>query len=255
MFRARLLLAIVAVTALCGTADAGTFYSYVSTQDSQGSAGSVVTVKFYLQEKLTDGSKSFINGAGGGLFSAGFAVDFVSTTNGSDAKIRNGSFSPNPGFVGGPTSVFYNQDGNDLEASMAVPPPPIITSPPKTLTVDADGKIYLGSVKIDVGSGVTTYRLSSLFNSTILGGNGQLGGANGNTTTLNPRNLLGSDLDLDSINSGDYIGANATINEFTVGVPEPTTMVLGVVTLAGMVPVLRRRKTTTESGTQSPATV
>jgi hypothetical protein len=253
MFRARLLLAIVAVTAACGSANAGTFYSYVSTQDSQGSAGSVVTVKFYLQETLTGNSKSFINEDGGGLSAAGFAVDVVSTTGGTAAQLRNGSFSANPGFT---TSIVdYNQDGNDLEVQLGVPVSPVPPNLPVTLKVDADGKIFLGSLKFDVGSGVTTYRLSSLFNSTIAGGSG--GSTDTYTTAYNPAGppSFGTDLDIDSVNFGDFVGANATINTFTVGVPEPTTMALGVMTLAGMIPVLRRRKAVAEGATQTPATI
>jgi hypothetical protein len=244
MFRSRLALSIVAIAALCRSANADVSYAYVWTQDTNGP---LVTVNFFLQETLTNGSQSFINTIGGGLTAAGFAVDVVSTTGGTAAQLVSNSFVT-PTTFGGPAVVAYNQGGNDLEVLQTIG-----TAQPK-LTTDADGKIFLGSVQFAVGTGQTTYQLSSLFNSTVLGGNGQLGGANGNTTTFLP-SPLGSDLDT---TTAAYVGANGIVNTIVIGpsvaVPEPTSLIFGGLAVAGVIPAVRRRKTIRDDSRQATAT-
>ena len=224
---------------LSAPAGASVIYSYVTDASSYtGNAGSIVPVNIYLQETLTGSSTSYIS-ANGGVTGAGAALDTRGTTGGSSASIPSGSFTFGPAF-GGPHSAYYNQgSGSNLEFGEGIAPGA------STVMPDATGKILLGTLNVTVGSGKTSYDLTSLGNDTINNSSSAIGQSNGNTTTQNPP-PFGSDLDVTPA-SGAYTGANASPGDvITVGpagstVPEPASLAVFGVGAMGL--LARRRRT------------
>jgi len=101
---------------------------------------------------------------------------------------------------------------------------------------DANGRILLGTLGIRVGTGQTTFALTSLYNDTIDNSNSELGQSDATQTDHGA-------YDLDMAGTGLYTGANdAPATLFTVGlapVPEPTSLaIFGV----GAVGLLCRRR-------------
>jgi hypothetical protein len=103
---------------------------------------------------------------------------------------------------------------------------------------DASGRILIGTLNVLVGSGQTTFSLTSLYNDTIDNSRSELGQSDGNTYTHD-----GYDLDWEVGNGAPYTGADdAPATLFTVGlapVPEPTSLaIFGV----GAIGLLWRRR-------------
>ena len=229
---------IMLACSIGSSAQAAVSYSYIADSTTySGAVGSQVTVNLFLLETLTSGSTSFINSKGG-LTNAGAAVNVVGTLGGTAAQIPNAGYTPSSAFPG-PLLTFYNQGttpakSNNLEFTEAVTSgsvAPDVTS----------SSIFLGKLLVTVGSGSTTYILTSLGNDTITnssGGNSQLGQVNGNTLTQLPA-PFGTDLDVTQ--QGVFTGANASPG-FTFKVnatPEPASM--GLLGLCALSLLARRR--------------
>jgi len=220
----------VAVLAVVGNkAQADVIYSYTTDSSSYTAAtGSSVTVSISLLETLTGDSTSFIT-AEGGLTGAGAAVNVSGTTGGTAASIPPASFSLASPFTG-PSDIVYNQGtGNNLEFTEA--------TALHSEVFPTNHEILLGTLNITVGTGTTTYSLTSLFNDTINNSSSELGQEDGNTTTLNP-SPFGTDLDA---GGADFTGADAAPGtSFTVApVPEPGSLsLLGI----GSIALLSRRR-------------
>jgi hypothetical protein len=230
----RIVSALLLLSAMAAQGRAAISYSYVTDATSySGNVGDTVTIKIYLQETLTGSSQSLITSKNG-LYSAGAAIN-VKTANGSAAQVQNQGFTFNgskePDGFTGPTIAVYNQGtgsaANNLEFLEAIST--TAASQNQGVTTNTGGRYFLGSQKITVGSGTTTYTLTSLNNDTINGGNSQLGQENGNTVTIPGPLNGGFDLDVSSSNPA-YTGANqAAVYTFTVqvaAVPEPGSLVL-----------------------------
>jgi hypothetical protein len=220
-------------------------YSYVTDATSySGAAGSTVTINVYLSEQLTGQSTSLI-AQQHGLFSAGAAINVKSATGGSAAQVVNSGFTFNgatePNGFTGPTIAVYNQGSgaaaNNLEFLEAIST--TAANNGQGMTANTNGLYFLGSQKITVGSGITTYTLTSLFNDTINGSNSQLGQENGNTVTVPGPLNGGFDLDVTRTTAPVYTGANAAAAyTFTVGpatVPEPGSLALSALGASGLV--------------------
>lgn len=233
--------------AICGSAHASVSYSYSADSSAYtGATGNQVSVNLYLNETLTGSSTSYINNAGGGLTNAGAAVNVVSATGGSAAQIPASAANSTTTFVpaaafGGPTSEYYDQgttsaSQNNLEFTEGV-----VSSANAIQTTN--NKILLGTLHITVGTGTTTFTVTTLNNDTINGSNSALGQSNFNTTTLDPT-PLGSDLDVSSAN---YTGANdEPAFNFTVSptpTPEPASLALLGLLGGGLLMGRRRART------------
>jgi hypothetical protein len=224
-------LSAVALTLCAGpVASAAVSYSYVADSSSYtGPAGGTAAVSIYLQETLTSPSTSFIV-AQGGVTTAGAAVNVVGTTDGSAAQIANQSFAI-PSAFAGPDEIVYNQGGNDLEFNESI----ALNAPAVEPT---DDRILLGVVDVTVGTGITTYQVTSLRVDTIPQGPDGLGGVDGNTTTPVINKTY---FDLDATSPGLYTGADeATPFEFTVAAPEPASWA-GLFVAAAALPLRRPR--------------
>ncbi len=220
------------VLGLTGSAGATVIYSYETNAASySGNAGSTARVIILLHEALNGATTSPI-AANAGLIGAGAAVDVTGTTHGSAAQIVTGSFVPNAAF-GNPPTTFYNYgtgyNGNNLEFSNS------ITSI-QAHVLPTNGDIVLGTLNVVIGSGSTTYKLTSLGTDTIPNPVG-LGGANSNTIAQN-----GTDFD---VSNASYTGAGSPpVYTFTVvGVPEPAAF--GLVGVGAAFGLGRRRKANT----------
>lgn len=231
-----------AVAVLCNgvrPAWGAVIYSYVTDASSYEAPpaspyGTMLPVNIYLQETLTDGSSSFIS-ADGGLFSAGAAVNELAVTGGTASQIPSNTSSAFVFTMEGEQRVYTNQptNANNLEFYETIGGAGI----QGPLMPDASGRILLGTLNVLVGTGQTTFRLTSLYDDTIDGSNSELGQNDGNTITVH-----GDDLDVSE--PGRYTGANdAPAATFTVGlapVPEPTSLAVFVAGAAGI--LARRRR-------------
>jgi hypothetical protein len=210
-------------------------FSYVTDSTSYtGTPGSTVPVNIYLQETLTGGATDIVT-PDGGLLGAGAGVNATGTTGGTSASFTSGAFTePSPPW--GSTSAFYNQGGgSNLEFVNLAP----FGGPYPDLTTDLTGDdILLGTLDITVGTGTTTYLLTSLNDDTINGSDSQLGQTDGNTVDDS-----GADLDAGGIG---FTGADAAAGEsFTVvptpsvgsPVPLPASLWLGLTGLGGLVAI------------------
>ena len=224
-------------------AHATVIYSYVTDASSYEAPpaspfGTLVAVNIYLQETLTGSSTSFI-AANGGLYGAGAAVNELGVSGGTVSQIPT---DPSPGFafsgfaftMKGEQRVYTDQptNANNLEFTETIGGGGV----QGPLMPDANGRILLGTLNVRVGTGQTTFALTSLHNDTIDNSNSQLGQSDSNTFTQNS-------YDLDIGYSDLYTGADdATATTFTVGlapVPEPASVaVFGV----GAIGLLARRR-------------
>jgi hypothetical protein len=218
---------------LAGHAYGSVAFSYNTSQATYtGAVGSTVAVPIFLDEKLTSGSGDYIT-ANGGLTAAGAAVDFHSVSGGTTASFASGSFTPTSPFIA-PNSgaVTYYQNGGDDALEFA------LLSPAGTEAFPTNSMVQIGTLNVTVGSGATTFALTSINDDTIPGGAG--GDGDGYTTTLDP-SPLGSDLD--ATGSSAYTGADAApAFVFTISptsVPEPTS--LSLMGLAAFGLLARRR--------------
>jgi hypothetical protein len=238
---------VLGATALAGlwgaaqSAQASVLYSYVTDASSYEAPpyGPIVPVNIYLQETLTGGSSSFI-AANGGLFSSGAAVNEVGVSGGTASQIPTNP-SPRFAFSGftptmkGEQQVYTNQptNANNLEFYATIGGAGV----QGPLMPDANGRILLGTLNIMIGTGQTTFALTSLHNDTIDNSNSELGQSDTNTITDH------SGYDLDAGFPGLYTGANdAPATLFTVGlapVPEPTSLAIFG---AGAIGLLWRRR-------------
>lgn len=253
----RLVSTLAFICGMMGEARAGISYSYVTSVDGSTShnlytgeaIGSEVAVKIYLQETLTGGSNSFIN-SNGGLIGAGAAVNVVGTTGGTQDSIVGGNssaFTANSSFGNAPvlgTNLYFNQGtgaaANNLEFTES-----ITKSQSTVLSLGNQGNdlILLGTFDVTVGTGTTTYILTSLYNDTIDGGSSALGQINGNTVTELPANTPpGFDIDSGTYTNSygtpivNVTGANAATGfEFIVtSAPEPSSVMLTGLVFVGL---------------------
>jgi hypothetical protein len=256
----RFLLATMVLLGTVGSAQADVTYQYVTDQSNyNAAAGASVTVYFFLQENLTNGSQSIINndssGPFSGLYGAGFLASKNSGSTNGDATFKAGSLAFNtnspssgspPGFTtSGNNSNVPNtttQQGGLVNIGNASAGP-LATNISSINGVQLAGTItnaiYLGSATVIAGSAgsTTTFTLDSYKNFT---------GKEGNTITSNS----GFDLDVsnNSNNGGGATYNGADNNPFTfsvtvAAVPEPSSMALcGMLVVGGAFSVYRRRK-------------
>jgi hypothetical protein len=232
------LLGVVVVgCVMANQAKAAVSFQYVTDASSYtGASGTTVDVTIYLQETLTAGSTDIITPEGG-LIGAGAAVNVSGTTGGTAASIPSSSFTLASPFV--TLTADYNQGtGNNLEfVGLAGNSGPF--------AFPTSGKVELGVVAITVGTGQTTYLLTSLNEDTINGSNSLLGQSDGNTLTDKGTDLDVSGTSMPASDSEAYTGADASAGfSFVVGppstaVPLPASLWLGIVGLGGL-PVIRR---------------
>jgi hypothetical protein len=202
----------------------GISYTYVTDASSYtGTVGGTVAVNIYLQEN--NASSSLITAAGG-LSAAGAGL-WTNAVNGSSVN----SFTQASGFpLPFGASPQLNQAGtgtSSLEFSE------VIGSGASGVGLGTGvnaNRVYLGQAILTVGSGTTTYDLSSLtndFNNSSYDGNQVLGGL-GSDTTVGKSNPSTYAFDT---GTSAFTGADAAPNyTFTVGpataVPEPSSVIL-----------------------------
>jgi hypothetical protein len=165
----------------------------------------------------------------------------VSTSGGAAASFGTGSFTAPSSFGNTPSvpnTLDYNQ-GTGAQANNLEFEDTISNGQPGVLPTS--GKILLGTLNVTIGTGTTSYVLTSLDKDTINNSNSNLGQQNGNTITEQPA-PFGSDLD---VSNASYTGADsASPYTLTVGpavspVPEPASLaVFGI----GAIGLLARRR-------------
>ena len=236
---------------LAAPAGAAVSYSYSYVTDAKtysGPVGSIVPVNIYLQETLSGTSTSYIT-ANNGVSSAGAAVNVKSTTGGTAASFGTGmllytssSSFGNPSTTTGnfPTLVYNQGTGaaaNNLEFEQTITNAQPGVTPTSSL-------LLLGTLDVTVGSGTTTYVLTSLNEDTIADGpNGFGAEGDGNTLVQGPPGNAGNNFfpgtDLDksgatpsgAVDPGTITGADAN------SLSSPYTFTVG----PGSAPVPRSR--------------
>lgn len=217
-----------------GGAQAAVSFSYVTDALSYSAAqASQVAVQIYLKETLTAGSTDIVAGDGG-LAGAGAGLNFTGVTGGTASTVANGTFTPASSLAPTTHSLYYNQptNANNLEFVELAGDTGPFPSPP------TNGLLLLGTIDIKVGSGTSTFALTSLNNDTIDDSNSNLGQEDGNTVTVNST-------DLDKTGQSGFTGADAAaLYTFTVSptvMPEPGSISLLGLGALGL--LTRRRKT------------
>lgn len=221
--------AAMAVISVAGEAQAARVYSYVTDQAQYNSEpGQTRAVKFFLREQLTGGDTSLIN-SDNGLFGVGLKV--VRSGGGPSTPSILGTLTVNTQDFGGP--VIKNEGAAGLSFSAGIAPTATTgVRPGNTAGGTSPGTpadmVYLGSVQVTAGSGpgVTSFSLQPY-------------GTGGDTLTNN--NFY--DLDFSSTNPA-YSGASANPTSFSMNVAVPEPAGVGVVAVAGMAGLLRRRRRT-----------
>jgi hypothetical protein len=238
----RYMLAIIALVAgSVGSARADISYQYVTDQSTySGTAGSSITVNFYLQENGANPSNGIINNDNG-LFGAGFLATQTNVSGGSAGStftVGSLQFNKNDPASGSPQGFgsggLYSNKPNTTTQQGGLENIFTGTVAPFTSNIGAlQNVIFLGSASIVVGPAgtSTTFTLTSYksFNH-----------VDGNTLTNNS----GFDLDVTS-SSPAYIGADNNPFTFTVAAaaaPEPSSILLcGLAACGGALSVYRRR--------------
>jgi hypothetical protein len=236
---------------LATAAQASVTYSYVTDQSNYSvNAGGTVTISLFLQETLTNGSTSLIQGDGG-LFSVAASIErangqtgagFVTTGSsqgnqygstvanlapfgGSAFRLGADSNTSNPGAQTASQAAIGIVSGGNIGTATNVNP-------------DVNGRFLIGTVTISVSSGTTTFHVSNY---------PPPGVSSGNTITSGVAAF--GPLDLDYTNNSDVNPGSATYSgtldnpfSFTVtAVPEPSSLLLGgVVVCGGAYGVFRR---------------
>jgi hypothetical protein len=247
MSRPRLFLLVLGIWAcVAGIANAnpGTAtYAYVTdfgTSAYFANFNQTVTVNVYLQETLTGGAASVINGDGG-LYNAAVKLATPSQSppfvaNATSAVTNNTQFNPNIGTAGvsgaGQTNKGYIYNLTDTQTTGAFASGPTVSTNGGNLNY-----YYIGTFTFTTGvtNGTTTYNITP-FSKT-----------GSNTTTWgNSNSGFGYDLDLASgtatnLTPGGTQAYAGTTNSapwvFTItvaAVPEPTSMLLCGMAVCGM---------------------
>jgi hypothetical protein len=214
-----LTLAFFAFLFLTSEASASVSYQYVTDAVSNGgtinsTAGTDIAIKVYLQETLTSGSTSVINGDGG-LF--GFGTQ-LSVASGASTTINAGSFAFDPNWAPGGTFNKFNPTSGQVTSQNAV----------GSLGLSAGGinttnaLVALGTFHLTAGNGDTVFQITS--NKAFAG----------NTITSNNN----FDLDQNSANPAFTGALAATPYSFTVhvgaAVPEPGSIALAGLLVSGI---------------------
>jgi hypothetical protein len=230
-----ILFALIGWAYLAAPSRADIVYQYVTDQSNYTvSAGATFTVNLYLKEFLSSGDTSFITaesgmlGAGVGIQRSGSGPTIITAIKVNDSTIGSGGGFGSNTFPFDQTNV--NSNGRDAALIES-----IAAGTPQGPTPDAQGMILLGTATLKAGAAgtTTTFTITSFANSsnTLAQNFGE-----GNTVTVGLYSASGKPFDLDStdnkFNGGGatYMGANDTINRFTVTVPvvpEPGSLILG----------------------------
>lgn len=240
-------LAVLSVIAGTGLAFGGhqasgaVVYSYIAQQQHySGNPGDVINVNVYLQEQLTaQGDSSFLATDGGLSGFVTVASLLSSTVPGSQSTLTGATANPTD-FQVFNTSPKYDfvdaaGDAGQLQGSAdtagvatgTVHPGAEVGNGPAGVAIS--NAVFLGTLKVTVGQGKTTFTLGAL--------DPVFGGA---TTTAN--NVF--DLDLPPAASGapdgafTPVGSNVTQFDITAA-PEPAS--LGVLAMGGLLALRRRR--------------
>jgi hypothetical protein len=254
--------ALVIAASACLTASARAAITYEYSETNTTDSSGVTTVNVFLNEILTGGSTSLVNGDNG-LFGAGFGVNRVGTGNATitggtlntaalatgtpaspPATPNTGGFGTN-GAAGNVTANQSPADGTNAASSVNVgfgTANGMFANTSTTAAGTTTNQWLLGTFTIAAGSQASTFSITSLAGSP----NTSFGGTFGNTVTFNTL------FDLDQTNNGPsggatYIGASTfdgTVT-FTVAaaVPEPSSMALcGLAVCGGAFAAYRRRK-------------
>jgi hypothetical protein len=242
-------------------------FQYVTDQSVYAAnPGQPVHVKVFLQETDTLGTTLFGNPNVKGLESFGIYVHQLGTTGGSTIT----SFAPAGLFTNfGSNAQFYpvpgsNGSGGTATSSSSASMPPnsldyanavnvnTTTSNPATLVSGSPGngvyEIEVGVLSINVHGSPTTFSLTSMFNSP-----GDNNSAGSDVTFTLPAGAQSYSLDRTQVATGaagleTYSGAATFTETFTVISPEPSTLLLFGIGLAGtaVAAVYRRRKALAE---------
>ena len=267
----RFAIALTVLLAACaGPAQASISYQYVTDIGASGStynttaANTSVTINVFLQETLTGGSQSLINGDGG-LYGGGFyVVRSSSTGSANDAVMKVSSLTFNqtdptsgtpPGFKGGNTSYTPNnttQQGGIVNIGNG-------TIAPNTSNIsNINGTQLLNTVTNSIWLGSFTIlsgQLGSDTKFTLESYNNFSGIFAGYTITNNTL------FDLDSTNNASggggatYTGASQNpFTFFVASTPEPSSILLcSVAVCGGAFAAYRRRKAKQAAATETAA--
>jgi hypothetical protein len=224
------LLGLAGWLALDAPAQASISYQYVTDQATYNATpGQTVTVNLYLQEVLTGGSTSLIN-SDGGLYGAGVGIQFSKSTTSrssvpTDIQTNLSPIGPGGGF--GTGGGILNQTDLSMSNHNAALVEAVGATASQGPTVDANGRILLGTATIVAGSlnTTSTFTITSFANS-----DNKLAKLLGEGHTLSLNNQFDLDSDNNAPNGGAaYQGANDVTLSFSVHVivPEPGSLALG----------------------------
>lgn len=201
-------------------------FSYGSSQAVySAAAGTAVSVPIYLDETIPPGSTDFIT-PNGGLDGAGAAVNFYSVVGGSAATFGANSFTPvSPFFAPSSAAYYYNSTSGQDALEFA------LLTPAEDYAFPTNNQVEIGTLSITVGTGATSFAITSINDDTIAGGSG--GQGDGYTATVD------GPYDLDAVGEPGYVGADAApptiITIEPSAVPEPASMsALGLLAVAAL---------------------